>query len=151
MKIEIDISGQIQQINLDSALGAKREDGLTNSVYLKSRIKKEIIKKYKGQVTNLIEKLHVILIYYCIKDILDNVQEIIICRDVNFRRVKNLLPLLFKNNNYLKNIHILQRDSSGEKSSAHRIAIKSFRKKKYATLIIKKEMIENVLLEFKKE
>jgi hypothetical protein len=150
MKMTIDISGQIQQLNLDSALGFRRDDKLSKGVFLKSSVKKEIIKKYKGQITNLIEKLHCILIYLCIKDYLQNIDEIEICRDANFRRIKNLLPLLFKEQNYLYNIKITQRKSNTEKSQAHRIALKVFRKKKYAELIIKKEMIENVLLEFKK-
>jgi len=150
MNLQIDISGQVQQLNYDSSLGLKRSDGFTRSVYLSCEIKKEIIKKYKGQITNIIEKIHCILIYYCIKDFLDNIDDIIICRDVDFRRVKNLLPLLFKENNYFNKIILKQRSSEGEKSSAHNIAIKSFRKKRYADLIISKEMIENVLLEFKK-
>ena len=54
--------------------------------------------------TNLIEKLHCIMIYYCIRDFLEGIGEIKICEDVNFRRIKNLLPLLFKNNNYLNGI-----------------------------------------------
>jgi len=150
MKLEIDISGQVQQLNFDSALGFRRSDGFTRSVYLRRAVKKDIIKKYKGQITNLIEKIHCILIYYCIKDFLDNIDEIIICRDVDFRRIKNLLPLLFKEYNYLSKINIKQRSSDGQKSSAHNIAIKTFRKKKYADLIINKEMLENVLLEFKR-
>src|SRR3989344_4876391 len=100
MRLEIDISGQIQQLNLDSALGFKREDGFNRSVFLNNKTKKEIIKKYRGQITNLIEKLHCILIYYCVKDFLIGINEMIICRDVNFRRVKNLLPLLFKKDDY---------------------------------------------------
>jgi len=150
MKIEIDISGQIQQLNYDSALGFRRENGFEKSVYLRSKTKKEIIKKYKGQVTNLIEKLHCIMIYYCIKDFLKDIKEIKICRDVSFRRIKNLLPLLFKKQKSFNNIKITQRKGREVKSSAHRIALKTFRRKKYAALLIKKEMIENVLLEFKR-
>lgn len=151
MKIEIDISGQIQQLNYDSALGFRRENGFESSVYLRSKTKKEIIKKYKGQVTNLIEKLHCVMIYYCIKDFIDDFKEIKICRDISFRRLKNLLPLLFKEKNYLKGIKITQRKGREVKSTAHRIALKTFRKRKYANLIITKEMIENVLFEFKRK
>ncbi len=57
MRLEIDISGQIQQLNYDSALGFWRDNGIEKAVYLKSEIKKEIIRKYKGQVINLIENL----------------------------------------------------------------------------------------------
>ena len=151
MKIEIDISGQIQQLNYDSALGFRRENGLEKSVYLSSKIKKAIIKKYKGQITNLIEKLHCIMIYYCIKDIMGEVSTIKICRDVNFRRLKNFLPLLFKEQNYLKEIKIIQRRGKEPKSAAHNIVLRTFRRKKYADVIISKEMIENVLFEFKKK
>ena len=150
-RIEIDISDQIQQINHNSALGFRRENGLEKSVYLKSEIKKEIIKKYMDQVNNLIEKLHCILIYYCIKDKLEEVNEIKVCKDVNFRRIKNLLPLLFKENGYLKDIKITQREGRERKSAGHNIALRTFRRKKYADLIIKKEMIEDVLFEFKKK
>ena len=57
MKIEIDIIGQIQQLNYDSALGFRRENGFEKSVFLRSKDKKEIIKKYKGLVTDLIENI----------------------------------------------------------------------------------------------
>ena len=106
MRIEIDISGQVQQKNYDSALGFWRDNGIEKAVHLNSKVKKEMVRKYKGQVTNLIEKIHCILIYYCVKDHLDNVSEIKICKDVNVRRLKNLLPLLFKNYNYLENIKL---------------------------------------------
>ncbi len=149
--MEVDISGQIQQINHDSALGFRRDNGIEKNVYLRSKVKKEIIKKYKGQVTNLIEKLHCIMIYFCIKDSLDDVKEIKICKDVNFRRITNLLPLLFKEHNYLNEIKIIQRKGEESKSGGHNIALKTFRRKKYASLIIKKEMIEDVLFKFKRK
>ncbi len=150
-KIEIDISGQIHQLNYASALGFRRNNGFEKSVYLRSKTKKEIINKYKNQVTNLIEKLHCIMIYYCIKNILDGVKEIKICKDVNFRRIKNLLPFLFKEQNYLNEIKIIQRRGNEPKSEGHRIALKTFRRQKYADLLIKKSMIEDVLFEFKRK
>lgn len=150
-RIEIDISRQIQQLNYDSALGFRRDNGIEKSVYLRSKDKKEVIKKYKGQVTDLIEKLHRILIYYCIKDFIDEVEEIKICKDVSFRRVKRLLPFLFKEKNYLSEIEITQRKGIEKKSAGHNIALRSFRKKRFAELIITKEAIENVLFKFKKK
>jgi len=150
MKIEIDISGQIQQKNYNSVIGFRRENGVVKSVYLNSKVKKQIIEKYKGQVYNLIEKLHCILIYYCIKDDLENVNEIRICRDVDFRILKNLFPLLFKEDDYLKNIKITVRKGIEPKSEAHRFALRTFRRKRHATKIINKKMIEDMLFEFKK-
>jgi len=150
MKIEIDISGQIQQLNQDSAVGFWRDNGIEKSVYLDSKIKKDVIKKYKGQIINLVEKLHCILIYCCIKDSLKSVIEIRICKDINFRRIKKLLPLLFGENDYFSKLKITKRRGNELKSKGHRIALKTHRKKKCADLIIKKEMIEDVLFEFKK-
>ena len=151
MRIEIDISGQIQQLNYDSALGFWRDNGLEKAVYLKSTVKKKIIRKYKGQVTNLIEKLHCILIYYCIRDHLDSVNEIKICNDINIRRLKNLLQLLFKEYSYLNNTKIRIRTGNEQESKAHRIALKTFRKRKFANLLLTEKMIEDVLFEFKRE
>ncbi len=150
MKIEIDISGQIQQLNYDSALGFRRENGIEKSVFLRSKDKKEIIKKYGGQINNLIEKLHFILIYYLINNELENINEIKICKDVDFRVLKNLLPLLFKENDYLQDIKILVRQGDEPKSRAHKFALRTFRRKRHASQLISKEMIENVLFEFKK-
>lgn len=150
-KIEVDISGQIQQLNYDSALGFRRDNCIEKSVYLRSKDKKEVIKKYGGQVTNLIEKLHCILIYYCICDSLDNVGEIKICKDVDFRALKNLLPLLFKEKDYLNGINMTSRKGEEQESKAHRTALRAFRRKKYATKIIDKKAIEEMLFKFKKE
>lgn len=149
-KIEIDISGQIQQLNYDSALGFIRDNGLEKSVYLRNKTKKEIIKKYKGQVTNLIEKIHCIMIYLCIKDELEDIAEIKICKDVDFRVLKNLLPLLFKEHEHLRDIKITPREGTEPKSKAHKFALRSFRRRKHATKIINTELIENALFEFKK-
>ena len=151
MRIEIDISGQVQQKNYDSALGFWRDNGIEKAVHLSSKTKKEILRKYKGQVTNLIEKIHCILIYYCIKEHMDNVNEIKICQDINPRRLKNLLPLLFKENNFLANIKVELRYGKEPESKAHKIALKTFRKRKFASLLITKGMIENVLFEFKRK
>ncbi len=90
------------------------------------------------------------MIYYCIKDFLKDVKEIKVCKDVNFRRLKRLFPFLFKENNYLNDIKIIPRKGDEKISSAHNIALRSFRKRKFAEKIITKEMIENILFKFKK-
>lgn len=149
MKVEIDISGQIQQLNLNSSLAFRSKDCQTKCVYLDSKTKKEVIKKYKGQVTNLIEKLHCILIYYCIRDDIKNIREIKICKDVSYRKIKMLLPLILKRLSKVESIKIKFREGNDPKSAEHNIALRGFRKKIFADIVIKKEMIENVLFEFK--
>ncbi len=149
-KIEIDISGQIQQVNYDSALGFRRDNGIEKSVFLRSKDKKEIIRKYGGHVMNLIEKIHCILIYYLIKDELEDINEIKICKDVDFRTLKNLLPFLFKEYHYFNNISVEVRKGNEPKSKAHKFALRTFRRRRHAFQLINKEMIENKLFEFKK-
>lgn len=149
MIIQIDISGQIQQKNYDSSVGFKRNDGLTNSVFLRKETKKEIISKYKGQVTNLIEKVHCILVYYCIKDYLEKVKEIKICKDCNPRKIKYFLLLLFKGNSHFSNIKINFRGGLEPKSNGHKVALRTFRRKRHASLLLSKEDVENKLFLFK--
>jgi hypothetical protein len=148
VKIHIDISGQIQQRNLDSSLGFKRSDGVNKAVFLPKRTKKALLRKYKGQIINLVEKIHCIMVYYCIKDSLKGVTEIHICRDVNFRVVKRLLPFLFKGHSSFSDIKIAVRNRCDPTSNGHWPALKAFRRRRYATIILKKEMIEKKLLEF---
>ena len=148
MRVHVDISGQVSQRNLDSCLGCKRSDGLTKTVFLPKRSKKAVIRKYKGQVVNLIEKIHCILIYYCVRDILENVDELIICNDANYRRVRNLLPMLFKDSNEFERVNI--KPLKEGKSNGHKPAVKAYRKRKYADKILTKDNIERRLFEFKK-
>lgn len=142
MRLHVDISGQIQQKNLNSALGCKRDDGVERSVFLKSKLKKEILNRHSDQ-KNIIEKVHCILVYYCIKDFLDDVDKIVICKDVNFRRMKKLLLVLFGDR--LEGVKVVQRESNSEKSLAHNVALKTKRNKKHAQLNITRRMLEDIL------
>jgi hypothetical protein len=147
MRIEIDISGQIQQKSLPSSLGLRRSDGLQKAVLLRETTKRSLLSKYKGKVTNLVEKIHCIMIYYCIKDSLDGVSEIHICNDADFRTIKRLLPHLFDGHNCFKGINVTVRKRSEPGSQGHWPALKAHRRRKNAELIIKESMIEEKLLE----
>ncbi len=92
----------------------------------------------------------IILIYYFIKDELEDINKIKICKDVDFRTLKNLLPFLFKEYNYLNSIKIEVRKGDEPKSRAHKFALRTFRRRKHASQLINKDMIENKLFEFKK-
>lgn len=147
MLLSIDISGQITQLNYDSVIGCKKSNGIWRTVYLRSKVKKNLLRKYKGQVTRLPEKVHCILIYYCIKDLLENVEEIKICKDINYRVLKQFLPLLFKDR--LSNINLNIRKGSEPQTNGHRPALRAFRRKKYASEFISESMIERMLFKFK--
>jgi len=152
MQISIDISGQITQKNLDSCLGCRRSDGVERAAFLPKRTKREVLKKYTDlQVVSIVEKVYCILVYYRIKDILDDVDRIVVCRDVEFRKVAYLLPLLFSKNLDFKRIKITPLDrSNAKKSNGHYPALKAFRRRSRADKVIKKGMIEDLLTEFKK-
>lgn len=149
MIIQIDISGQIQQKNYDSALGFKRSDGKSGSVFLRKQLKQKLTHKYKGQVINFVEKLHCIMIYYAIKNHLAGVKDIKICRDVNKRNVAYLLPKLFKDYEEFSKIKLSFLGGKNGKSNGHNPALKTFRHRKYADKILKLEMVEKLLLKFK--
>ncbi len=149
MRIHVDISGQITQRNLDSSLGFRRDDGVTRAVILTSKTKREVMGKYKGQIINLVEKVHCILIYYCIRDHLEGVEEIVVCKDVDFRKVKYYLPSLFKDKPGFQEVKITPRHSESRKSNGHWPALKAHRKRRYANEIITRKMIEDKILEFK--
>ena len=149
MRIEIDISGQVQQKNYDSALGFRRENGIIGSVFLRKETKRKINQKYKGQVIHLVEKIHCILVYYCIKDYLKGVKEIRICRDVDKRVATNLLPKLFKNNKDFSKVKIKFISGKNGKSNGHSPALKTLRHQKYANKIITYKGVEDVLFKFK--
>jgi hypothetical protein len=149
MIIQVDISGQIQQKNLDSSLGFKRSDGSSGSVFLRKQLKQKLTNKYKGQVVNFVEKVHCIMIYYAIKDRLRDVKEIKICRDVNKRNIAYLLPKLFKDYAGFSDIRLSFIGGKNGKSNGHNPALKALRHRKYADKILNLEMVEKLLLEFK--
>jgi hypothetical protein len=149
VKVHVDISGQIAQKNMDSSLGMKRDDGLEFVVFLPVRIKKQYFQKYNTQILHPVEKLHCILIHYCIRDHLEGVTEIIVCPDINFRRLKHLLPLLFKDHPQFKDIHIRHRLKDEPKSNGHKPAIKAYRKQSKADRILNWKMVECKALAFK--
>lgn len=149
MITHIDVSGQVQQKNYDSAIGFARSDGITNSVFLKKEVKREIIGEYKGQITSVIEKVHCILIYYCIRDHLENVREIKICKDCNPRKIRFFLPFLFRDDPHFKGIKIAFRRKREPKSGAHTIALRTHREKKYASHLLDKKDLKSKLFLFK--
>ncbi|MEM2131271.1 MAG: hypothetical protein QXM96_03125 [Candidatus Woesearchaeota archaeon] len=142
MIIHIDISGQITQKNMNSALALKSSDGFEYSVFLRAKDKKFILNKYKF-FKRIEEKVYCIMVFYLLNDKLDkNIEEIVFCRDVNFRKVKNIL---LKTIPPLKNFIIRQRDSDDFNSLAHKVALKTFQGKRKYDILITKKMIEEKL------
>lgn len=94
MEIEVDISGNMKFLYKDSVLAFATKDGsLFNTVFLDKRLKRKIFIKYKSKIKNLKEKLHCIMIYYCVKDYLNKISEMKICPDVSPFKMNQYLRL----------------------------------------------------------
>ncbi len=143
MSMHIDISGQVTQTDKPSSLAFVKDDGSRNVVYVDAETKRRILKRHSGKVENLPEKLHCIMIYFCIKDYLKDVDELVICRDINPRRINKILLSLFKEHGGFPKIIIRGHDQPD--SDAHFAALSGYRKKSSADLIITDKMINKML------
>ena len=83
------------------------------------------------------------MIYFCIKDHLKNIDELIICRDINPRRINNILRSMFKDNSSFPRIKIRGHDQPD--SNAHDAALGGYRSKSKANLVITEKLIEKSL------
>ena len=94
MKVKIDVSENIRFVDKDSILGVTTDDGsYKKHICLYPRIKKRI-KNY----SNKLPYIHSILIYFLIKDDIQNYSSIQICRDASPVKIFNCLRKLFGNN-----------------------------------------------------
>lgn len=145
-KIEIDISGRIDQKSYNSVIVMLSKDGsLENSIFLSSKLKRQILNKNKD-IKNIIVKLHCILIYYCIKDFIGKISKMKICPDCSPKKIDQYLKLYFKDS---KNFKKIKKRIKGIKHSSlcHKKALRIFRGKEKPKLIISKEMILKLLKE----
>lgn len=143
-KIEIDISGRIDQKSYDSVVVMLNKNrNFENSIILDSKLKKEILNKNKN-IKDINVKLHCILIYYCIKDYIDKILNIQICPDCSPKKIDQYLKFYFKE---YKDFEKIRKRIKGVKHSSlcHKKAIRIFRGKEKPNLKISKEMILNLL------
>ena len=143
-KVEIDISGRIDQRSYNSVIFMLSEDNsLENSIFLNSELKRKILNKNK-HIQDVIVKLHCILIYYCIRDYVNKISEIKVCPDCSPKKIDQYLKFYFKD---YKEFDKIRKRIKGVKHSSlcHKKALRTFRKKEKPKLKITEEMVLKLL------
>lgn len=145
MKIEVDMSGKIEQTDMDTVVAFRNDEQY--SILLKKKIKVEILTEYRNKYKDIHYRLFAILIFYCVKSYLHKIQLIII--DIEYERrdidiKKHLLSFIRKK--YLdfdKNLIMFSR--IGKNSRAHRLAYQTFIGKLAPNKIVTKEEVEKLI------
>ncbi|MBI2559296.1 hypothetical protein HYW20_08295 [Candidatus Woesearchaeota archaeon] len=144
MHIEVDQSGKIEDY-MNTIVAFRNKEQYT--VLLQRQIKNEILTKYRNKYKDIHYRLFAILIYYCIKNYLHNVQLIVIDDEYEKRGVdikKHLLRLIWKDYpNFDK--ELIRFSRIGKKSNAHRLAYQTFVGKLAPNKILSKNEIENLI------
>src|SRR3989338_3125557 len=97
MRVEVDMSGKIEQTEIDTVVAFRNDEQY--SIMLKKKIKTEILKEYRNKYKDIHYRLFAILIYYCIKNYLNKVQQIVIDQEYEGREEdikRNLLRVIWK-------------------------------------------------------
>lgn len=128
MKIEVDMSGKIEDLRQDTIVAFRNNEQF--SVLLPKKIKQELFQEFRRKFRQLRFRIFAICIYYCLENYIKNKE--IINIDVEYEgkdtEVKTyLIPLIRKKHeNFDKNI--IRFSHIGKESKAHEIAILTNRK-----------------------
>jgi len=146
MHLEIDISGNMKFLYKDSVMAFATKDGkIYNTIFLDKELKRKIFIKYRSRIKNIKEQMHCVMIYYCIKDYINEISEMKICPDVSPNKLHHYLRLLFSSNGLFLKIKKTIKPVK-HNSFAHKIAYKTYKRKIKPNIIITKEMILKLLL-----
>ena len=145
MKIEVDISGNMKFLYKDSVMAFATEDGkFNNTVYLDKRLKRKVFTKYGSRIKNVKEQLHCIMIYYCIRDYIDQIVEMKICPDISPFKMNQYLRIYLPKDSFVK---IKKKITPvGHDCTVHKIAYRTYKRKIKPKLTLTKEMITELLL-----
>ena len=145
MRIEVDQSGKIEQLNKDTYIALSNH--LQYCIKLPKKIKQEIIYENKTKIKQIIQKLFSICLFYCLKDYLDKAELIIL--DIEYPGwepfIKRELVNIIKNDYHSFDRDIIIFDLITKNSKAHKVALKSFREEEKPNKILSKEDIEKWL------
>ena len=145
MRVEVDMSGKIEQTEMNTVVAFRNKEQFT--VLLQRKIKTEFLTKYRSKYKDVHYRLFAILIYYCIKDYLSKIQLVIIDNEYEGREEdvkRNLLRLIWKTHpNFDKKLITISR--IGKKSNTHRVAYQTFVGKLSPNKIITKKEVEELI------
>ena len=145
MRIEVDMGGKIEQTDMDTVVVFRNDEQY--SVLLKKKIKVEILTEYRNKHKDIHYRLFAILIYYCIRNYLNKVQQIVIDQeyeDGEEDTKRNLLRVIWKHYpNFDKKLIKFSRIR--RKSTAHRVAYQTFIGKLAPNKIMTKNEVEKLI------
>jgi len=149
VKIQIDISGRVNERHMHSFLGLSSANNasICYSVFLPLHVKKDILKEY-GHVVDCIEKLHCILVYHCLVNFLKqnnySVTEIQICSDCGKAKILKYLSDYLKGHIILLDAEICVR-SVGKRANVHKYLRQVRKDRRLADLKITRRQILRLL------
>lgn len=145
MKIEVDQSGKIEQLNKDSVIAFSNKTQY--SVLIPKEVKQETFKLYKGKVKDLRYRLFCIGIYYCLKDYAKEKELITICCEYIGKEnlIKSFLLGYLRKDYPMIDPKIIRFGKIGKESNAHAVAIDVFRGNRKPNKILSLNEVEKCL------
>ena len=145
MRIEVDQSGKIEQLNKDSVIAFSNKNQY--SVLISNEVKQEAYKSYKGRTKELRYRLFCIGLYYCLKDYIKEKELIIICCEYIGKEnlIKSFLLDYLRKDYPAVDSKIIRFGRIGKNSNAHTVAIDVYRGNRKPNKILSLSEVEKCL------
>lgn len=141
MRIEVDQSGKIKQLNKDTYIAFSNDEQYC--IKLPKKTKQEISLTHRGKTKQLVQKVFAICVYHCLIEYLDNKRLIVIDQEYEgwepFLKRELVSLITKKYSNFDRNIIIF--NNITKESKAHKLALRSYREEERPNKILSKEDI----------
>ena len=145
MHIEVDQSGKIEQLNMDTVIAFSNKNQY--SVLITKETKQELFKIYKGKIKELRYRIFCIGVYYCLRDYIKEKELITVCFEYWGKEnlIKSFLLDYFRRQSAAVDPKIIRFGKIGKQSNAHSAAIDVYRGNRRPNKILTLSEIEKWL------
>ncbi len=145
MHIEVDQSGKIEQLNMNSVIAFSNKNQY--SVLISKEVKREVYKIYKGKVKELRYRLFCVGVYFCLKEYIREKELITICCEYVGKEnlIKSFLLDYLRKDYPAVDPKIIRFGMIGKKSNAHAAAIDVYRGNRRPNKILSLSEVEKWL------
>ena len=145
MHIEVDQSGKIEQLNMNSVIAFSNKNQY--SVLISKEVKREVYKIYKGKVKELRYRLFCVGVYFCLKEYIREKELITICCEYAGKEnlIKSFLLDYLRKDYPAVDPKIIRFGMIGKKSNAHAAAIDVYRGNRRPNKILSLSEVEKWL------
>ena len=145
MHIEVDQSGKIEQLNMNSVIAFSNKNQY--SVLISKEVKREVYKIYKGKVKELRYRLFCVGVYFCLKEYIREKELITICCEYAGKEnlIKSFLLDYLRKDYPAVDPKIIRFGMIGKKSNAHAVAIDVYRGNRRPNKILSLSEVEKWL------